>query len=54
MDSYTLSLILDFVKSIRRRRKERQMPLKLSTTIGKIQNIPNIKNIEIINEFYKK
>ena len=27
------------------------MPLKLSTTIGKIQNIPNIKNIEIINEF---
>ena len=27
------------------------MPLKLSTTIGKIQNIPNTKNIEIINEF---
>ena len=27
------------------------MPLKLSTTIGKIQNIPNIKNIEIINKF---
>ena len=27
------------------------MPLKLSTTIGKIQNIPNFKNIEIINEF---
>ena len=27
------------------------MPLKLTTTIGKIQNIPNIKNIEIINEF---
>ncbi|MGH9980790.1 MAG: hypothetical protein ACRD6U_04450 [Nitrososphaeraceae archaeon] len=27
------------------------MPLKLSTTIGKIQNIPNAKNIEIINEF---
>ena len=27
------------------------MPLKLSTTIGKIQNIPNSKNIEIINEF---
>jgi hypothetical protein len=27
------------------------MPLKLSTTIGKIQNIPNAKNIEIVNEF---
>jgi hypothetical protein len=27
------------------------MPLKLSTTIGKIQNTPNIKNIEIITEF---
>jgi hypothetical protein len=27
------------------------LPLKLSTTIGKIQNIPNSKNIEIINEF---
>jgi hypothetical protein len=27
------------------------MPLKLSTTIGKIHNIPNSKNIEIINEF---
>jgi integrase/recombinase XerD len=27
------------------------MPLKLSTTIGKIQNTPNIKNIEIINDF---
>ena len=27
------------------------MPLKLSTTIGKIQNIPNSKNIEIIKEF---
>jgi integrase/recombinase XerD len=27
------------------------MPLKLSTTIGKIQNLPNIKNIEIVNEF---
>ncbi|MGZ5550934.1 MAG: hypothetical protein ACXW07_09265 [Nitrososphaeraceae archaeon] len=27
------------------------MPFKLSTTIGKIQNIPNPKNIEIINEF---
>ena len=27
------------------------MPLKLSTTIGKIQNIPNIKNMEIVNEF---
>jgi integrase/recombinase XerD len=28
-----------------------KMPLKLSTTIGKIQNIHNSKNIEIINEF---
>ena len=27
------------------------MPLKLSTTIGKIQNISNSKNIEIRNEF---
>jgi hypothetical protein len=27
------------------------MPLKLSTTIGKIQSIPNSKNIKIINEF---
>jgi hypothetical protein len=27
------------------------MPLKLSTTIGKIQQIPNTKNIEIIDEF---
>ena len=27
------------------------MLLKLSTTIGKIQNIPNTKNIEIVNEF---
>ena len=27
------------------------MPLKLSTTIRKIQNIPNLKNIGIINEF---
>src|ERR687895_3007198 len=27
------------------------MPFKLSTTIGKIQNIPNSKNIEITNEF---
>ena len=27
------------------------MPLKLSTTIGKIQNIPNSKNIEVVNEF---
>ena len=26
------------------------MPLKLSTTIGKIQNIGNRKNLEIINE----
>ena len=32
------------------------MPLKLSTTIVKIQNIPNSKNIEIIKEFleYRK
>ena len=29
------------------------MLLKLSTTIGKIQDIPNSKNIEIINEFLK-
>jgi len=27
------------------------MPLKLATTIGKIQNIANIKNIEIVNDF---
>jgi hypothetical protein len=27
------------------------MPFKLSTTIGKIQNIPNSKNIEVIHEF---
>ena len=27
------------------------MPLKLSTTIGKIQTIHNAKNIEIVNEF---
>ena len=27
------------------------MPLKLSTTIGKTQHIPNSKNIEMINEF---
>jgi hypothetical protein len=27
------------------------MPLKLSTTIGKIQNIPDSRNIEIVNEF---
>ena len=27
------------------------MPLKLSTTIGKIQALHNVKNIEIINEF---
>jgi len=27
------------------------MPLKLSTTIRKIQNIPNSKNIETVNEF---
>jgi hypothetical protein len=30
------------------------MPLKLSTTIGKIQNIHNSKNIEIMNDFDKK
>jgi hypothetical protein len=29
------------------------MPLKLSTTIGKIQNIPNSKNIDIINDFHE-
>jgi len=27
------------------------MPMKLSTTIGKIQHILNAKNIKIINEF---
>jgi hypothetical protein len=27
------------------------MPMKLSTTIEKIQNISNAKNIEIINNF---
>ena len=27
------------------------MPLKLSTTIGKIQNLPNSKNVEIVNDF---
>ena len=27
------------------------MPFKLSTTIGKIQNIPNSKNVETRNEF---
>jgi len=27
------------------------MPMKLFTTIGKIQNISNAKNIEIINNF---
>jgi len=27
------------------------MPLKLSTTIGKIQNIPNPVNVQIVNEF---
>jgi hypothetical protein len=26
------------------------LPLKLSTTIGKIENLPNSKNIETINE----
>ena len=29
------------------------MPLKLSTTIGKIQQVSNTKNIEIIYEFHK-
>jgi hypothetical protein len=27
------------------------MPLKLSTTIIKIENLPNSKNIEIVNDF---
>ena len=27
------------------------MPMKLTTTIGKIQSIPNAKNIEIVQEF---
>ena len=27
------------------------MPLKLSTTIGKIENLPNSNNIEIVNDF---
>ena len=27
------------------------MPFTLSTTIGKIQNLPNYKNIEIVNDF---
>ena len=27
------------------------MPFKLSTTIGKIQNLPNSKNVEIVNDF---
>ena len=27
------------------------MPFKLSTTIGKIQNLPNSKNIKIVNDF---
>ncbi len=27
------------------------MPMKLTTTIGKIQAIPNTKNMQIINEF---
>ena len=27
------------------------MPLKLYTTISRIQNIPNFKNIKLINEF---
>ena len=26
------------------------MPLKLSTTIGKIHNLPNTKSIEIVNK----
>jgi integrase/recombinase XerD len=28
-----------------------EMPMKLSTTLGKIQNIPNPINLEIINQF---
>lgn len=27
------------------------MPMKLTTTVGKIQTIPNPKNIEIVNDF---
>ena len=27
------------------------MPMKLTTTIGKVQTIPNPKNIEIVNDF---
>ena len=27
------------------------MPMKLTTTIGKIETIPNPKNIKILNEF---
>jgi hypothetical protein len=27
------------------------MPFKISTIIGKIQNLPNSKNIEIVNDF---
>jgi hypothetical protein len=27
------------------------MPMKLTTTIGKVQTIPNPKNIELANEF---
>jgi hypothetical protein len=27
------------------------MPMKLVTTIGKVQGIPNPKNIEIVNKF---
>jgi hypothetical protein len=35
----------------KRIRNEVYMPLKLFTTRRQIQNIPNAKNIEIINEF---
>jgi hypothetical protein len=44
--SYSLGLILCFVKAWRRRIGE--MPLQLSTTIGKIQIIPNSKILKLI------
>jgi|RhiMetdeSRZDD1v2_1073273.scaffolds.fasta_scaffold935179_2 hypothetical protein len=49
MSSYTLHLILDDVK---REKRIKKMPLKLSTIIGTIQCITDTKNIEIINEFF--
>ncbi len=49
MSSYTLHLILDDVK---REKRIKNMPLKLSTIIGTIQCITDTKNIEIINEFF--